>query len=495
DGLAPGTYYIKVQNFSTTEFANYTITDSLFTTSLANDIEQNGTAAGAVVLPLNNKLTGHVGYYYNHLSDTTDWYKVTTTSDGLLRVYLTTDSGSIYSTNSSNGTNPLDVNVWLYDNDGTTQLGNVEVFNGFKGATNFLTKDGLAAGTYYIKVQNFSTSEFANYTITDSLFTAAVTNDVESNGTPATAHVFPLNSNIKGHVGYYYDQQRDTADWYKITTSTNGPLHIYLGMQKGSIYSTASSTGTDPLDMTMAVFNSDGTTEIAFREVFNGYGPATDSIVFATLNAGTYFVKVTNFSTNEFAVYSLTNFVTSASGSLPVNFINFDGVLQGGKALLSWNTATEINNKGFEVERSADGQNYTGIGFVNGHGSSSAISAYTFTDASPLNGAGYYRLKQIDLDGNFVYSTIIRLDNKHFDWTIFGNPVTTNSWLQLQLQQQAHISIRVSSMDGKILQNTDKGILTEGSHAIALNLGALAHGTYIITLVKGEELFSKLIVR
>ena len=311
DGLAPGTYYIKVQPFGSTEFSDYTISDSLFTPPLADDAEPNGTPADAVTLPVNGSQTGHIGYYYNNQRDTTDWYKVTTTADGLLRVYLSTERGSVYSGNT------LDVNVWLYDNDGTTQLGFVEVFNGNGPGTNMITTDGLAPGTYYIKVQPFSSGEFADYTISDSLFTPSFVSDVEPNGSSASALDFPLNSNTKGHAGYYYNSQRDSADWYKITTPADGPLHIYLNTTRGSIYS------NNTLDMIITFYSSDGTTQLGNKEIFNGNGPAIDSLNFPNLVAGTYFVKVNNFSNNEFADYSLSNSVTQ--GNLPVTFLNFDG--------------------------------------------------------------------------------------------------------------------------------------------------------------------------
>jgi hypothetical protein len=294
DGLAPGTYYIKVEPFSANQFADYTISDSLFTPSLANDTEPNGTSVTAVVLPLNSGKTGHVGYYYNSLRDTADWYKVTTTADGLLRVYLTTARGSVYSNNT------LDVNMTLYDNNGITQLANVEVFNGNGPAANFMSADGLAPGTYYIKVEPFSANQFADYTISDSLFVPTLAVDLEPDGTAATANILPINSSKTGHVGYYYNNQRDTADWYKVVTTTDGPLHLNLAMERGSIYS------NNTLDVIVTVYDNSGTTQLGSREVFNGNGPGTDSINLATVPAGTYYIKVQPFSTAEFADYTLT---------------------------------------------------------------------------------------------------------------------------------------------------------------------------------------------
>jgi hypothetical protein len=482
DGLAPGTYYIKIQPFATTEFANYTLSDSLFTASLANDAEPNGTAATAIVLPLNGSKTGRVGYYYNHQRDTVDWYKVTTTDDGLLRVYLATDTGSIYSTSSSN---PLDVNVTLYDNDATTQLGAVEVFNGDGPATNLITMDGLAPGTYYIKVQPFSTTEFANYTLSDSLFIPAIAADAEPNGSPATAIDFPVNSNLKGHSGYYYNHLRDTADFYKVTTTSDGPLYVYLNTARGSVYS------NNTLDMLLTFYDVDGVTQLGGVEVYNGGNPGVDSLIFPTLPTGTYFIKITNFSATEFADYSLSNSVTP--GDLPVTFLHFDGKLIDNTVQLTWSTASEVNNKGFEVEKSTDGQTFSSIGFVAGDGNSSLVNTYQFTDFKVLSGSNYYRLKQVDMDGNFNYSTTIRLDLKNFAWAIFGNPITSNSWIQLQITKTSNIAFQIFSIDGRRIQTIDLGKISAGSYRVPLNLGNAPAGIYIINLVQDNQTLSKII--
>ncbi|MBA2249330.1 MAG: T9SS type A sorting domain-containing protein [Chitinophagaceae bacterium] len=486
DGLAPGTYKAKIIPYGSS-FGAYTLADSLFTAPLANDAEPNGTAATAVTLPQNSGMTGHVGYYYNHLRDTADWYRVTTTADGLLRVYLKTDSGSIYSTTT---TNPLDVNLDLYDNDGITLLGHVEVFNGYGKATNLITADGLAPGTYYIKVQNYSASEFANYTISDSLFLTPVISDAEPNGTVATALNLPINSNVTGHTGYYYNKQRDTADWYKVTTTSTGPLRIILKTLKASIYST---NVTNPLDFNIFLYSSDGTTQLGSREVFNGYNPTTDSLVINGLAAGTYYIRIQPFSTGEFGDYKLA--VLNASGVLPVTFINFDGVLRNNQALLSWSTATEINNKGFEIEKSMDGRSFTGIGFVQGNGTSSRVNKYGYVDNKVLSGFNYYRLKQVDIDGKFNYSSTIRLDFKNFGWTIFGNPVLSNSWIQLQLAKTSNVVIQVLSVDGKVIKSIDKGTIPEGTYSIPLNLNNISSGIYIVKLVADNQIYSKEIIK
>ena len=236
-----------------------------------------------------------MGYYYNNLRDTADWYKVTTTADGLLRIYLSTERGSIYSNNS------LDVNVGLYDNDGVTQLSSVETFNGNGPASGLVSTDGLAPGTYYIRVQPFSTDQFANYTISDTLFISPIANDAEPNGTRATALVFPENSSKTGHIGYYYNNLRDTADWYKITTTADGLLRVYLNTSRGSVYS------SNALDVNITLYDNDGITQLGSDETFNSNGPASGFMSTDRLAAGTYYVKVQPFSTTQFANYELTD--------------------------------------------------------------------------------------------------------------------------------------------------------------------------------------------
>ncbi len=301
DGLAPGTYYIKIQPYSTTEFANYTISNALTAAGLPNDAEPNATAAGAIGLPLNGTKTGHVGYYYNNQRDTTDWYKVTTNADGLLKLDLTTARGNSVSVNT------LDVDVTLYDNDGMTQLGAVEVYNGGGPGTNSIVTDGLAPGTYYVKIQSYSTSEFANYTVSNTLTASVLANDAEPNGKAATAISLPINGSSTGHVGYYYNNQRDTTDWYKVTTTGNGLLQLTLSTVRGN------ASGTNPLDVNVTLYDNDAVTQLGAVEVFNGNGPGTNNILADGLAPGTYYVKIQNYSTSEFANYTLSDsFVPTA---------------------------------------------------------------------------------------------------------------------------------------------------------------------------------------
>ncbi|MFD2248628.1 T9SS type A sorting domain-containing protein [Pontibacter ruber] len=92
---------------------------------------------------------------------------------------------------------------------------------------------------------------------------------------------------------------------------------------------------------------------------------------------------------------------------LPVELVSFKGIATKSGIDLKWRTASERDNKQFEIERSADGYGFEKIGIVAGHGTSSVPIDYSFEDKNPLNGTNYYRLKQVDLDGKYEYSNVI----------------------------------------------------------------------------------------
>jgi len=109
---------------------------------------------------------------------------------------------------------------------------------------------------------------------------------------------------------------------------------------------------------------------------------------------------------------------------LPVSLKSFTAVKAEKEVQLTWTTASEQNNLGFEVQRSSDGTNFTAIGFVNGNGTTTQESTYHFTDMSPFAGKNYYRLKQVDIDNRASYSSIriIEMDKDQQRIQLFPNP-------------------------------------------------------------------------
>jgi hypothetical protein len=187
--------------------------------------------------------------------------------------------------------------------------------------------------------------------------------------------------------------------------------------------------------------------------------------------------------------------VKLADDVLPVTLLNFDGVIKDNSALLTWQTSSEQNNKGFEVQRSNDGNHFSNLGFVNGAGTSSQIHDYTYKDVKVVNGNNYYRLQQTDIDGRSTYSNVIKLDYSKFAFSILGNPLVSNSAIELQLDRNDHVSVQLFSINGILLKTIYKGVLEPGTYSLPLNADNLPAGTYTVKLIVGTRYYANKIVK
>lgn len=117
--------------------------------------------------------------------------------------------------------------------------------------------------------------------------------------------------------------------------------------------------------------------------------------------------------------------VLNACGLLPVELTFFKGKEEDGEVALVWQTASEKNNDYFQVEYSTDGAIFNTIGRVKGSGSTAITTNYSYRHTNPTKGTNYYRLKQVDFDGKYVYSDIISVESAHnVHVEIYPNPTT-----------------------------------------------------------------------
>ena len=170
---------------------------------------------------------------------------------------------------------------------------------------------------------------------------------------------------------------------------------------------------------------------------------------------------------------------------LPVRLSSFTGVWNEKYPDLKWTTQFEINNKYFDVQRSFDGINFETAGTVNGRINSSVPNYYNFKDYDASNTVGiiYYRLKQVDLDGNFSFSNIINVRNNHAELvSIYPNPTADFIIIKTALNTSAEIKYRLINSSGKLIL---EGSQNSGSK---INLGNVAAGLYFIkvTLPNGK---------
>jgi len=284
DGLAAGTYYVKINCYYNNQFSPYTLINNLVLPAESNDAEPNNTRAQAITLAINSKKTGHTGYYYNNKRDSSDWYKITTTTDGLLKLKLTPANGSF-------------VWVYLYDNNGTTLLNSSYSNTPFSQST-----DGLAAGTYYVKVNCYYNNQFTPYTLTDSLAAYSTVSETEQNKRPFQGKTISSSTTATGHVGFYYNKVRDTLDWWKLNYTGSGSLQLGFKLTPKKI------DGVIPY-VWFYVYKDTLKSPI-YATYFN---TASNVISLSALSKTTYYIKIIPYYPNDFAAYSISNPSTASA--------------------------------------------------------------------------------------------------------------------------------------------------------------------------------------
>lgn len=168
-------------------------------------------------------------------------------------------------------------------------------------------------------------------------------------------------------------------------------------------------------------------------------------------------------------------------GTTPILLLNFNAVKQGSTVQLTWQTSSEINSDHFEVEYSKDGSTWTSIGSVAAAGNSSITKSYGLNHPNPINGANYYRLKQVDIGGAFVYSTIRVVNfNSKTGIRVLPNPVVDRLYITSEAAL-AFKSVSVFTAEGKQLQQMDKFV--SGN---SIDMSRYPTGTYFIKITDAQ---------
>lgn len=182
---------------------------------------------------------------------------------------------------------------------------------------------------------------------------------------------------------------------------------------------------------------------------------------------------------------------------LPVELISFKAKEVNEKILLSWETATELNNEKFEIEYAKAGKEFIKIADVKGAGTSFKRTKYSFTHHHPKPGLNYYRLKQIDIDGSTEYSKIISINltgEKFQIGEFYPNPNHLGfASLDFISKTESSINISVIDLTGKILYQNMKQIF-EGENDLVFDFTSIGKGVFIIRIENERNLFYKKLI-
>lgn len=188
---------------------------------------------------------------------------------------------------------------------------------------------------------------------------------------------------------------------------------------------------------------------------------------------------------NGITPHDMTNFSGSGTQSalvVPVELIHFNATTGTGKTHLTWATASEHNNEGFEIEKSTDGTRFEKIGFVAGAGNSNQKKEYAFEDASAFERSVqvvYYRLRQVDHDGAFEYSKIVSVRNTTGSKSIKIYPTTTTGLLTVEAEGASVDVVTVVNQVGQVVLTAQK--------VSRVDMSALPAGLYLVQVQAGQE--------
>ena len=187
---------------------------------------------------------------------------------------------------------------------------------------------------------------------------------------------------------------------------------------------------------------------------------------------------------SKYANASSNGFVAS-SNPLPVKFVGFTVTLKGKDALIQWSTASEMDANTFEVERSFDGSNWNTIAYVAAVGNSSSTSNYSYPDKSLSAKVVYYRIKEVDIDGNTTLTSIksIRTDLVLTTSDIKIAAIQNKVLLQFPQQIKGNIVVRFVSINGQVV---DQQLISNPAGQVVLN--SKFTGNYFISITDGNQI-------
>jgi Secretion system C-terminal sorting domain len=212
-------------------------------------------------------------------------------------------------------------------------------------------------------------------------------------------------------------------------------------------------------------------------------GVAITTVTFTLTGTGTVLANVSAYV--ETGIEAKTS-TCSSNVSLPLDLLTFQAESTGKTALLKWQTASERDFEGFNIERSAEGKTFEKVGFVKSAGT--AKGAYSFTDEVPLSGVNYYRLKMMNTDGSFTYSptrSVVLAEGKTTNVSVVPNPAKEQVYVKLNVQEAKTITLVLVDITGKTLM-TERKTLGSGFNELSLSLNNYPQGLYFLKIVDAQ---------
>ncbi|MEO8853636.1 MAG: T9SS type A sorting domain-containing protein, partial [Ginsengibacter sp.] len=269
-----------------------------------------------------------------------------------------------------------------------------------------------------------------------------------------------------GYIG-----SADDDVWYQFTAKSTGTVIVTL------------NCGAN-FDGVLEVFKGDcgSLTSISCSDASPQGG--NEQVTINALEGTVYKVRVYSFgsSLNDEGSFS----VSSTGSALPISLVSFKGDRVGNSNVLTWSTATELNNKGFNVQYSFNGRDFNSLSFVASKvssGNSSSVLNYQYADNKATGANEYYRLMQTDKDGRSNYSNVIMIKGGGINSlslnAIYPNPAKNSLNLIITSPENKQINLVITDITGQTLSRKNYSV-SAGGNNLDLDISNLPSGSYFI---------------
>lgn len=275
---------------------------------------------------------------------------------------------------------------------------------------------------------------------------------------------------------------------------SNGKIYDFLSAISAptNLIANAGNPGTVELN-----WNDNSGNESGFRiqrkdesNIFTNVGTVSAGVTSFEDNVSnitTYTYRVIAY--NDSAVSDYSNEAEIIVTQVPVELLSFAANVSDNKVILNWNTATEKNNKGFNIERKFD-DNWASIGFIQGNGTTTERHSYSFIDDfsnRPYRGSVYYRLKQTDYDGSFKYTStvMVNLDIKALGFYLdqnYPNPFNPSTTIRFNVPEESKVQIQILDVLGREVADISNSVLETGTYEKIWNASPFASGIYYLKM-------------
>jgi photosystem II stability/assembly factor-like uncharacterized protein len=305
----------------------------------------------------------------------------------------------------------------------------------------------------------------------------------------------------------WFEQQNitgfDFTDMCFTNSTTGFVVGEYLGLPHYSVVFNTTDSGNSwneiPLGTDEVLAGIYFTDELNGWAVGNDYGNGNIAIIYRTTDGGNNWVKqnIPTFDaladvyfindTKGWAVGHLGTILTY-DGQVPVELTSFTANVADNNVVLNWQTATEKNNSGFEILRSAQNDDsWNQLGFVEGHGTTTEENSYSFTDKDLRQGSYSYKLIQIDFDGTQTESEIVNIEvsSQPTEYSLsqnYPNPFNPSTTIEFSIPQSGNVKLVVYNSLGEEVSTLINNYGAAGNHKINFDATGLPSGLYLYKL-------------